>query len=92
MTSWTFSELGEYFDMPIKSYSSGMRARLGFGLSINFDFDYYLIDELTAVGDIIFKEKGKKGIQKDQRNILIDFCIPQLEITQRIMPKRYIPA
>jgi len=59
-----FSELGEYFDMPIKSYSSGMRARLGFGLSINFDFDYYLIDELTAVGDIIFKEKAKKEFKK----------------------------
>jgi len=59
-----FSELGEYFDMPIKSYSSGMRARLGFGLSINFDFDYYLVDELTAVGDITFKEKAKKEFKK----------------------------
>ena len=64
MTFWTFSELGEYFDMPIKSYSSGMRARLGFGLSINFDFDYYLIDELTSVGDIIFKGKAKKEFKK----------------------------
>lgn len=63
-----FSELEEYFDMPIKSYSSGMRARLGFGLSINFEFDYYLVDELTAVGDIIFKEKAKKEFVKITKN------------------------
>ncbi|HCD2534549.1 TPA: ATP-binding cassette domain-containing protein, partial [Escherichia coli] len=37
-----FSELGKYFDMPIKTYSSGMRSRLGFGLSMAFNFDYYL--------------------------------------------------
>lgn len=52
-----FSELGNYFDMPIKTYSSGMRSRLGFGLSMAFDFDYYLVDEVTAVGDARFKKK-----------------------------------
>lgn len=52
-----FAELGKYFDMPIKTYSSGMRSRLGFGLSMAFKFDYYLVDEVTAVGDAKFKEK-----------------------------------
>lgn len=52
-----FAELGKYFDMPIKTYSSGMRSRLGFGLSMAFKFDYYLIDEVTAVGDAKFKKK-----------------------------------
>ena len=52
-----FAELGKYFDMPIKTYSSGMRARLGFGLSMAFKFDYYIVDEVTAVGDARFKEK-----------------------------------
>ncbi|MEQ6277987.1 ABC transporter ATP-binding protein [Kluyvera huaxiensis] len=52
-----FSELGKYFDMPIKTYSSGMKSRLGFGLSMAFDFDYYLVDEVTAVGDAKFKMK-----------------------------------
>ncbi len=52
-----FAELGKYFDMPIKTYSSGMRSRLGFGLSIAFKFDYYIVDEVTAVGDARFKEK-----------------------------------
>ncbi|MCZ7833614.1 ABC transporter ATP-binding protein [Atlantibacter hermannii] len=52
-----FSELGKYFDMPIKTYSSGMKSRLGFGLSMAFRFDYYLVDEVTAVGDARFKKK-----------------------------------
>ncbi|HBC0723285.1 TPA: ABC transporter ATP-binding protein, partial [Escherichia coli] len=52
-----FSELGMYFDMPIKSYSSGMKSRLGFGLSMAFEFDYYLVDEITSVGDARFREK-----------------------------------
>ena len=52
-----FAELGKYFDMPIKTYSSGMRSRLGFGSSMAFKFDYYIVDEVTAVGDARFKEK-----------------------------------
>lgn len=52
-----FAELGRYFDMPIKTYSSGMRSRLGFGLSMAFDFDYYLVDEVTSVGDARFRKK-----------------------------------
>ena len=52
-----FAELSKYFDMPIKTYSSGMRSRLGFGLSMAFKFDYYIVDEVTAVGDARFKEK-----------------------------------
>ncbi|ASK02197.1 ABC transporter ATP-binding protein [Citrobacter freundii] len=52
-----FAELGKYFDMPIKTYSSGMRSRLGFGLSMAFKFDYYLVDEVIAVGDVKFRKK-----------------------------------
>jgi len=55
-----FAEIGEYFDLPVRSYSSGMRSRLAFGLSMAFDFDYYLIDELMAVGDAQFKAKSQK--------------------------------
>jgi len=53
-----FAEIGEYFDLPIQSYSSGMRARLAFGLSMAFDFDYYLIDEVMVVGDAHFKARS----------------------------------
>ncbi len=58
-----FAELGKYFDMPIKTYSSGMRSRLIFGLSMAFDFDYYLMDEVGAVGDAGFKEKSRELLE-----------------------------
>jgi capsular polysaccharide transport system ATP-binding protein len=55
-----FAEIGEYFDQPVSTYSSGMRARLAFGTSMAFDFDYYLIDEVMAVGDATFKAKSRE--------------------------------
>lgn len=59
-----FAELGEYFNLPVRTYSSGMRAKLAFGLSMAFDFDYYLVDEITAVGDKFFKQKSRKMFLK----------------------------
>lgn len=53
-----FSELGSFFDMPVGSYSSGMKARLAFGLSMGLGFDWYLVDEVTAVGDTAFRKKS----------------------------------
>jgi capsular polysaccharide transport system ATP-binding protein len=58
-----FAELGESFDEPIKTYSSGMRSRLQFGLSLAFDFDVYISDEVTATGDAAFKEKAAAAFQ-----------------------------
>jgi capsular polysaccharide transport system ATP-binding protein len=55
-----FAEIGSYFDQPVSTYSSGMRARLGFGMSMAFEFDYYLIDEILAVGDAGFKSKSRR--------------------------------
>ena len=54
-----FAEIGEAFNEPIKTYSSGMRSRLSFGLSLAFDFDVYISDEATAVGDRAFKAKAQ---------------------------------
>ena len=59
-----FSELGEYFEMPIKTYSSGMKGRLSFGLSLSFDFDYMLIDETLSVGDARFRKKAQTALRK----------------------------
>jgi len=53
-----FAELGDSFDEPIKTYSSGMKSRLQFGLSLAFDFDVYISDEITATGDAAFKDKA----------------------------------
>ena len=80
-----FSEIGKYFEMPVRTYSSGMRARLNFGIAMSFEFDCYIIDELTAVGDknfrkksaAVFKEKRKKsGFIKVSHNLeeLSDEC------------------
>ncbi len=52
-----FAELGQFFKAPVGTYSSGMKARLAFGLSMGVNFDYYLVDEITAVGDANFKRK-----------------------------------
>ncbi|RUM68005.1 MAG: ABC transporter ATP-binding protein [Sulfurovum sp.] len=59
-----FSELDDYFDMPIKTYSAGMKSRLSFGLSLSFDFDYLLIDETLSVGDARFRKKSKEALLK----------------------------
>lgn len=59
-----FSELGDFFDRPVETYSSGMRARLAFSISMAYEYDYYLIDELTAVGDQKFKAKAKAAFDE----------------------------
>jgi capsular polysaccharide transport system ATP-binding protein len=53
-----FAELGDFMDMPVRAYSSGMKARLMFGMSMGIAFDWYLVDEITAVGDARFKKKS----------------------------------
>ena len=65
---YDFSELKDYFDMPIKTYSSGMKSRLSFGLSLAFDFDYMLIDETLSVGDSRFRKKSKDALMKKIEN------------------------
>lgn len=52
-----FSELGDFVNMPLGSYSQGMRLRLGFSIAANLDFDILVIDEILAVGDVLFQNK-----------------------------------
>ncbi|OCF91769.1 ATP-binding protein [Gilliamella sp. wkB7] len=69
-----FAELDEYLYEPIKKYSSGMKARLAFALSLSIEFDCYLIDEVIAVGDSRFTQKCKKELfenKKDRSLILV---------------------
>ena len=58
-----FAEIGAYFDRPVKTFSSGMRSRVAFGLSLAFEFDYYLIDEAMSTGDAHFKNKAQKAFK-----------------------------
>ena len=62
-----FAELGAYFDMPVNTYSAGMRARLAFGTSLAIDFDTYLIDEVTEVGDERFRRKCALAFRERMR-------------------------
>jgi capsular polysaccharide transport system ATP-binding protein len=63
-----FAELGDYMDMPVITYSSGMKAKLTFGISMAFHFDYYLIDELTAVGDAVFRKKSQACFEERRKS------------------------
>jgi len=68
-----FADIGKWFDEPVRSYSSGMRSRLAFSLSMAFDFDYYLIDEVLAVGDAQFKKKSAQAFKQkmEKSNIIL---------------------
>ena len=76
-----FAELGDFFNMPVRSYSSGMRSRLAFGASMGIHFDTYLVDEVTAVGDARFKRKSQE-VFKDRMSrssaIVVNHSMPGL--------------
>lgn len=63
-----FADVGEYFNMPVRTFSSGMRSRVAFGLSMAFNFDYYLIDEVTAVGDDSFRARCNDALMQKKEN------------------------
>lgn len=76
-----FSELGNALKQPIRTYSSGMKARLAFGMSMAIDFDCYLIDEITAVGDQNFKKKSQRVFQEklpNSRIVMISHSMSQI--------------
>ena len=59
-----FSELGDYFDVPLRSYSAGMRSRFAFSVSLACNFDYYLVDEALETGDARYKEKFRLAFEE----------------------------
>jgi capsular polysaccharide transport system ATP-binding protein len=77
-----FAEIGTWIDEPVKTYSSGMRSRLAFGLSMAFDFDYYLIDEVMSVGDAHFKRKCADVFEERLQNskvVLVSHSMPEIK-------------
>ncbi|WP_144106951.1 ABC transporter ATP-binding protein [Paraburkholderia sp. BCC1886] len=63
-----FAELGDAFNEPVQTYSSGMRSRLQFGLSLAFDFDIFISDEVTAAGDMKFRKKAAEAFKSATGN------------------------
>lgn len=63
-----FSELGQYLREPVKTYSSGMRARLAFAISMAVEFDCFLIDEVISVGDARFHQKCQHELFEKRRD------------------------
>ncbi|RMD77364.1 ABC transporter ATP-binding protein [Candidatus Dojkabacteria bacterium] len=62
-----FAEIGQYIDMPVKNYSSGMMVRLAFSIAIQSKADIYLLDEILSVGDARFQQKSIKIIYEFKR-------------------------
>jgi capsular polysaccharide transport system ATP-binding protein len=59
-----FAELGFHFDMPIRSYSAGMRGRFAFAVSLACDFEFYLVDETMETGDARYREKFRRAFEE----------------------------
>jgi teichoic acid transport system ATP-binding protein len=77
-----FAELGDFMDMPVRTYSSGMRARLGFAIAMHSDKDIVLIDEIMGVGDAAFRQKAEvemNRIMGERTVLLVSHSMPTIE-------------
>ncbi|MPT49038.1 MAG: ABC transporter ATP-binding protein [Sphingobium sp.] len=82
-----FTELGAQLKMPVKTYSSGMRARLAFALSLAIEFDCYLIDEVIMVGDQNFNRKCHSELLEKRQNRSMILASHSTELVQQICNK-----
>ena len=86
-----FSELEKFINVPLKNYSSGMRARLGFAIATIADPDILILDEVLSVGDAKFRKKSEKKIMEMfDRGVTVLFVSHSLEQVQRLCNKAII--
>ncbi len=77
-----FAELGEFIDMPVRTYSSGMKSRLGFSIAMHSDKDIVLIDEIMGAGDAAFKQKADAEMSRimgEKTVLLVSHAMPTIE-------------
>jgi lipopolysaccharide transport system ATP-binding protein len=85
-----FSEIGDFIDTPVQSYSSGMQVRLGFAIAIQMDPDVLLIDEVLAVGDVGFRSKCYNAISNNAKNAAVIFVSHSMHQISRISTKALV--
>ena len=86
-----FSELKDFIDVPIKNYSSGMKARLGFSIATLVSPDILILDEVLSVGDAKFRKKSeKKVLSMFDKGVTVLFVSHSLEQVQRLCNKAMI--
>ena len=86
----SFCEIGDFFDKPVRSYSTGMRARLGFGIALTNRSSVILIDETLSVGDAFFREKARSALQQEflenRAVVLVSHAEPQIkQLSSRVV-------
>ena len=86
----SFCEIGDFFDKPVRSYSTGMRARLGFGTALMNRSSVILIDETLSVGDAFFREKARSALQQEflenRAVVLVSHAEPQIkQLSSRVV-------
>jgi capsular polysaccharide transport system ATP-binding protein len=86
----TFAELGEALEKPVRFYSSGMRARLAFGLSLAIEFDCYLIDEVISVGDLAFAQKCERELFERRADRAFIIASHDLQLVQRVCDRAIV--
>jgi ABC-2 type transport system ATP-binding protein len=80
-----FSELGEFIDVPVKNYSSGMKARLGFSIATIVEPDILILDEVLSVGDAKFRKKSEKKIMSMfEKGVTVLFVSHSIDQVQRL--------
>ena len=78
----SFAELGKKFYLPVKNYSSGMRAKLAFASCISIDFDIYLIDEATSVADSKFRKKARRALIKKSKEANVIMVSHEIDVIE----------
>jgi lipopolysaccharide transport system ATP-binding protein len=86
-----FADIGEFIDQPVKTYSSGMFARLAFAAAINIDADILIVDEILAVGDIKFQAKCFQALEElRKKSVTIIFVSHSTELIVRLCNQAFV--